>query len=311
MKNVLIFADPGIDDTLAIMYTLKHPDIRVIGIVSGYGNTARDKAANNIAYILDLAGQKEIPVIMGATRSCTGKTPVYYPEIHGPDGLGPITPPATFKGSFKEFSEIFKIVRSYDNVYILDLGRSTSLAVAIILDEGFIDQVSRFYIMGGAFLVPGNVTETAEANFHGDPVASHAILSTVPRISLFPLNVTNRAIVTSSHIDMITSSPTSGTGLTSILKDVHSFYDRAYKQKIPGLPGPPIHDLVAASLMMNPSFGRFLERDVGVETSGPFRGQSNADFRPDSKPGNHSPNIYLSIDYEAFIRDFIRIMSGI
>ncbi|MHC8521593.1 hypothetical protein ACPJHQ_10185 [Rossellomorea sp. H39__3] len=121
--------------------------------------------------------------------------------------------------------------------------------------------------------------------------------------------MTNRAIVTSSHIDMITSAQGSDTGLTSILKDVHTFYDHAYKEKIPGLPGPPIHDLVAASLMMNPSYGRFLERDVGVETAGPFRGQSNADFRPDSKPGLHSPNIYLSIDYEAFIHDYIKIMS--
>ncbi len=32
--------------------------------------------------------------------------------------------------------------------------------------------VKEYYIMGGAFLMPGNVTPVAEANFHGDLMAS-------------------------------------------------------------------------------------------------------------------------------------------
>ena len=32
------FRDPGIDDSFAIMYGLLHPEIEIVGIVTGYGN---------------------------------------------------------------------------------------------------------------------------------------------------------------------------------------------------------------------------------------------------------------------------------
>ncbi|MED3127200.1 nucleoside hydrolase, partial [Bacillus wiedmannii] len=34
MKKVLLFGDPGIDDSLAIIYGLLHPEIEIVGIVT-------------------------------------------------------------------------------------------------------------------------------------------------------------------------------------------------------------------------------------------------------------------------------------
>ena len=68
MEKVLFFGDPGIDDSFAIMYGLLHPEIEIVGIVTGYGNVEHIHAAHNAAYILQLANRQDIPVISGATQ---------------------------------------------------------------------------------------------------------------------------------------------------------------------------------------------------------------------------------------------------
>ena len=85
----IIFGDPGIDDSFAIMYGLLHPEIEIVGIVTGYGNVEHIHAAHNAAYILQLANRQNIPVISGATKPLTEEITTYYPEIHGAEGLGP------------------------------------------------------------------------------------------------------------------------------------------------------------------------------------------------------------------------------
>ncbi|WP_064092300.1 nucleoside hydrolase [Rossellomorea aquimaris] len=310
MKNILLFTDPGIDDSIAIMYALLHPEINIVGIVSGYGNIDKEQATNNVAYLLDLANQTSIPLIGGATRSCTGKYPIYYPEIHGKDGLGPLQPPDTIKGKLLNFSEIFKIIENHPDTIVVDVGRNTSLATALILDENFEKKIKEFYIMGGAYFVPGNVTKLAEANFHGDPVASNFVLGYLENVTTIPLNVTNNAVITTEHIQMIKKQ--SNNPLISILDDVFDFYFKAYQELVPGINGAPLHDVVTLSILMNPDFGNFIKRKVKVQTCGEEKGQSLADFRVGSeqKEKNQQTKIYLTLDYQAFVNDFIKIMTN-
>ena len=88
MKNIILFADPGIDDSIAIMYALLNPDIKVLGIVSSYGNVRKEQATDNIAYLLKLAGRTDVPIIGGSNTPSSGEIPTYYPEIHGQERLG-------------------------------------------------------------------------------------------------------------------------------------------------------------------------------------------------------------------------------
>ena len=39
LKQILIDADTGIDDSIAILFALKRPDVRVMGVTTGFGNT--------------------------------------------------------------------------------------------------------------------------------------------------------------------------------------------------------------------------------------------------------------------------------
>jgi len=84
LKKVLLFGDPGIDDSLAIIYGLLHPEIEIVGIVT------KEQTTRNALYLLQLAGRTDISVISGASLSfLNGFTP-YYPELHGAEGFGPI-----------------------------------------------------------------------------------------------------------------------------------------------------------------------------------------------------------------------------
>ncbi|WLR47412.1 nucleoside hydrolase [Halobacillus litoralis] len=312
MHNVLLFCDPGIDDSLAIMYALLNPKINVVGIVSGYGNVPQQQATQNVSYLLKLAGREDIPIIGGARSPLSGEVAVYYPEIHGEEGLGPIRPPETLQSEVVNFDEIFKIIDSYaDNLVILDVGRSTSLAIAFLLGgRENLRKVKAIYSMGGAFLVPGNVTPVAEANFHGDGIAANLVLNKLNNIYITPLNVTNHAIITPETIQRITSQ--SFNAFTHLIKPIFDYYTAAYKKLDPSLSGSPLHDVFTVFALANPEQVRYIERQASVSINfDNTKGESIADFRPNSseEPTENTDHIAISFNYEAFVKDFVTVMT--
>ncbi len=311
LVKVLFFGDPGIDDTFAIMYGLLHPEIEIVGIVTGYGNVTQEQATQNTAYILTLAGRQDIPIISGAKGPLTGEQTPFYPEIHGPEGLGPIRPPENLQARVLDYSEIFKIINQYEGeLVIVDVGRSTSLAIAFILGgEEIMNKVKAFYIMGGAFLVPGNVTPVAEANFHGDPIASNLVVEKGRNTTIVPLNVTNNAIVTPQTVQYISQYQVNP--FTPLIPPIMDYYYEAYQKNVPGIQGAPLHDVLTLSAIVNPKVLNYVSRRVQVEAFGNARGKSIADFRakPDDEPIETLDRIAIQLDYQLFIDDFVRIMT--
>ncbi len=313
MYNVLLFCDPGIDDSLAIMYALLNPKVNVVGIVSSYGNVPQQQAIQNVAYLLQLAGREDIPIIAGARSPLSGEIAIFYPEIHGEEGLGPIRPPDTVQREVVNFDEIFKIINYYaHNIFIVDVGRSTSLAIAFLLGgEEQLRKVRGIYCMGGAFLVPGNVTSLAEANFHGDAIAANLILDKGRNVYITPLNVTNYAIIKPENIDQITSQPFNS--FSDLIKPIFEYYNDAYKKLDPSLSGSPLHDVFTLFALVNPQQVRYVNREASVSINfDNTKGVSIADFRPRSTEETTEATdfIAISFNYQAFLEDFIQIMTS-
>ncbi|NUJ06029.1 nucleoside hydrolase [Bacillus paranthracis] len=310
MKKVLFLGDPGIDDSLAIMYGLLHPDIDIVGVVTGYGNVTQEKATSNAAYLLQLAGQEDIPVINGAKIPLSGDITTYYPEIHGAEGLGPIRPPKNLSPNIKPFCEFFDILEKYKGeLIIVDAGRSTTLATAFILEKPLMKYVKEYYIMGGAFLMPGNVTPVAEANFHGDPIASQLVMQNAKNVTLVPLNVTSEAIITPEMVKYITKH--SKTSFNKLIEPIFTYYYKAYRKLNPKITGSPVHDVVTMMVAANPSILDYVYRRVDVDTVGIAKGESIADFRPqpDAKALKNWVRIGWSLHYKKFLEDFVKIMT--
>ncbi|MCP3740205.1 nucleoside hydrolase [Rossellomorea sp. BNER] len=282
---MILIADTGIDDAIALIYALKNPQIDLLAVVSGYGNIDREKSLRNVEYLLELANRKDIPVITGATRPLNGEGPIFFPDIHGVEGFGPILPPIPEERFARRtnFSRLFQIIKDNPNeVTIVNVGRCTSLAIAWLLSPEVMMDVKETFIMGGAFLVPGNVTEVAEANFYGDAQAAHFVCQTSPNLTVVPLNVTRKALITPDLVDFINARASSP--IEKIIKPILDFYYEAYQQLEPGIAGTPQHDLAAVMAALDiPELYSYSKRVVRVQQGESFaNGLSIADFRPGS-----------------------------
>lgn len=307
----MLFCDPGIDDSLAIIYSLLNPELELVAVVTSYGNVRQKQATQNVAYLLELANRKGVLLIGGAKTPLSGEFSPFYPEIHGEQGLGPIRPPATIKGELLNFDAIFQVIERYgEDLVIVDVGRATSLAIAFNLGgEELVNRVKGFFLMGGAFLIPGNVTAGAEANFYGDPLAAEVVMATVKNGILYPLNVTNDAIITPEMIEQITSEH--NNPYQPLMREIFDYYFKAYQKLVPGIEGGPLHDVMTLFAVTMPQAFKYVEKVVKVgQDQGNLRGVSMADFRPKPDEEGNTLTIALEFDNGAFTENFMEVMTS-
>lgn len=86
---MLIDVDTGVDDSIALLYALNHPEVEIVGITTGCGNVDAVQAAENTVRIIELSNtKKEIPVVVGANQPLNGTWEGPVAWIHGENGVG-------------------------------------------------------------------------------------------------------------------------------------------------------------------------------------------------------------------------------
>jgi purine nucleosidase len=309
-KKILLFADVGIDDIVALIYAYLSDDIHLVGVVADYGNVPRERAIQTANYLMTYVPEgKKFPIIGGAEFPMTAQEPTFYPEIHGEFGLGPIIPDVLVD-KYENFFEIVNIIKEYGNeLTIVSVGRLTSLATMYILYPDLMGTVKDTYVMGGAFWVPGNVTAVSEANFYSDPVAARVVMNYGENVTIIPLNVTDYAIVTPEMVDYIDAK-----GQTELLKPLLDYYYAFYKKRNPDIQGSPVHDAITLMAPLFEDMFTFRELPVFVGTTeGSIdQGQSITDIRPYIKFENNvkKHRIAFGFDYKMFYNRFMTVMTG-
>ncbi|KAB2338179.1 nucleoside hydrolase [Cytobacillus depressus] len=314
-KNVLLFSDFGIDDIVAILFADFCPEINIVGVVADYGNVPRKVAIRNAAYLQEVTGI-DLQIYGGALLPLTGEMPVYVPEVHGIEGLGPIIPNLQVNENlFENFNEVVTLIEKYKNdLIIVNVGRLSSLATAFILFPRLMDKVKDFYIMGGAFHVPGNVTPAAEANFFGDPYAAKILINNAhKKIHVLPLDVTMSAIITPAVIDSLNEyyqATQNKVGL--LIKPMVDYYYSFYQKSNPGIGGSPLHDLFTLWSLLDSAEIRYVEVPIQIVVDrGIAFGQSIGDFRknPDLESKDYQIHkVAVQFNYHHFVKSFYEIM---
>ena len=277
---VYLDCDPGVDDALALAYLLASPAVDLVGVGTVSGNTSAEQAARNALDLLALAGRQDVPVAVGAHDHLTHPYDGGAPHVHGDNGVGGVRLPRSSaepdpRGAAALLADLARVHEG--ELRIVAIGPLTNLALALRADPALARRVAGVTIMGGAALVPGNVTPVAEANVYNDPEAAAEVLAADWDVTLVPLDVTMEHLLTEADrralLDATAPFP---RAVGAVLDHYFDFYVPEF-----GLRTSPLHDPLAAALAAGGiRADRAVRVPVAVDTTdGPGRGQTIADLR--------------------------------
>lgn len=162
VRRVIVDADPGNDDALAILMALSAPSLQVEAVTVCPGNMGiegYDQQVRNALYMVDLAGaSSRVPVYQGMARPILGRPYPVASFIHGRYGLGEVEV-TTVKQRVEPEHAVDAMRRIVNGapgeVTILALGGLTNVAMAILRDEAFVRNLRGVIFVGGKYDGPG------------------------------------------------------------------------------------------------------------------------------------------------------------
>lgn len=304
MIRVLLDADTGVDDALALAYLVDHPDVELAGIACSAGNVSVDRVVANTAAVLDLLEAPVVPVAVGAAGPLVRAMTVFADDVHGESGLGSADLPASTRAiDTRSAAQLWIDTVRADPGRVVGLvtGPLTNLALAIRLDPGIVDLFAGIVVMGGAFDHRGNVGGTAEWNIFVDPEAARVVLDAFEgraqdRLPVVcGLNITERVVLEPSHLAELRAAA-GDTPLTRFVVAALEPYF-AYYEKAGFGARAPLHDPLAAVIAVEPSLVEASRpAAVGVELDGRLtRGMTVADWTGE---GGRAPNAVIVTDVQ-------------
>jgi inosine-uridine nucleoside N-ribohydrolase len=176
--SVIIDADTGLDDSLALFYAASNPKLDILAVTATYGNTTIENALKNTMNALAICGRTDIPVARGASKGWKKKLDT-SPHVHGESGIGNVRYESDSSEAFInemawDFS--YEILRkSKGPVTYIALGPLTNLATLLRKYPDIRSKIDRVLFMGGT-LRKGFATQTASVNIYHDPEAARYVL---------------------------------------------------------------------------------------------------------------------------------------
>ncbi|MFB0562505.1 MAG: nucleoside hydrolase [Candidatus Lokiarchaeia archaeon] len=310
MKKIIYDGDPGIDDAMAIILAIKSDELDLEAVTTVAGNVPLEKATKNALRILRLVGRLDIPVAAGMPSPLVRELQTSG-VVHGEDGLGRTNLPLPSIedkciGALNMI--IAKIMDRPGEFNLVACGPLTNLAEIYNKQPKIGENVGQVVIMGGAIHVPGNVTPYAEYNIHTDPESAQIILQSDLPITLVPLDVTMRTILTPDDLEEFYEART--------LVAEFVYNAMKYYQSIPThkkLGGCPLHDPLAIGIAVDESFVKMKKLYVKVVTDNIVTlgktlvsEKNTGEFEECSS----KHNVCLEVDARKFIRFFIDTLTA-
>ena len=265
-RKIIIDTDPGQDDAVAILLALASPEIEVLGITAVAGNVPLALTQKNARIVCELAGRPDIAVHAGCDRPLL-RPLVTAEHVHGRTGLdGPALPDPTMP--LAEAHAVDFIVETLrreapGSVTLCVLGPLTNVALALRRAPDIAERLAGIVLMGGAYFEVGNITPTAEFNIYVDPEAAAVVLGSGAEITMLPLDVTHKALVTRARNDAFRAL---GNAAGRAVAEMTDFFERFDKEKY-GSDGAPLHDPCVIAWLLRPDLFSGRRINVEVETT--------------------------------------------
>lgn len=265
-RKIIIDTDPGQDDAVAILLALASPELEVLGITAVAGNVPLGLTQKNARIVCEVAGRPDVRVFAGCDAPMKRKL-VTAEHVHGRTGLdGPeLFEPTMPLQSRHAVDFIIDTLRDEPpgTVTLATLGPLTNVATAFHRAPDIVPRVAEVVSMGGAYFEVGNITPAAEFNIYVDPEATEIVFKSGAPVTIMPLDLTHKALVTKPRNDAFRAL---GTLTGTFTAEMTEFFERFDKEKY-GSEGAPLHDPTVIAYLLAPDLftGRFI--NVEVETT--------------------------------------------
>ncbi|EEU20596.1 nucleoside hydrolase [Lactobacillus mulieris] len=299
MKKVILSLDTGIDDAMALAYTIAKDELDLIGVVGTYGNVYTEQGAKNALALLEMLGKTDIPVYLGNDHAIDQDhfdRMEVSADIHGENGIGQVIIPAATR-QVETTSGIDFIIESTQkygkDLLVIATGPMTDLALVLQKYPAFKDEIGQVVIMGGALTVRGNVSPYAEANINQDPLAAKILFESGTPVIMIGLDVTMKTPIGLTDTQKWRDTQ---TFVGEKYADIVDYYIHIYDKYSPYLHGGSLHDPAAVCAAIHPEWFTFLPMHLTCETEGPSRGRTIGRLEDLRK---EKPNVKVAIDIEA------------
>lgn len=175
---LVIDTDTAGDDTVALLFALRAPQVDLKAITICAGNIPFEQEIENALYTVEIAGRSgQVPVYPGCRRPLLRSWETVE-NIHGKHGMGNASFPMAKQRpeASHAANALVELANRYAGELILcGIAPVTNIAVAMMLDPKLPKKVKHLYLMAGNNQSLGNVTPAAEYNVWVDPEAARMV----------------------------------------------------------------------------------------------------------------------------------------
>jgi pyrimidine-specific ribonucleoside hydrolase len=280
MTELILDVDTGVDDALAILFAVRHPNLRLRAISCVAGNTDVDQVVANTLKVLDAAGAGDVPVGRGA------HTPLLEPArharmVHGEDGMGDVGLPESGRSPYDGHALDLlrdRILTAPEPVTLVTLGPLTNIALLLRVHPRVTANIGRVVTMGGSAWI-GNATPVAEFNVWHDPEAAAIVFGSGLPLTMYGLDVFYGVALRRHQADALAGSDEPGARLAGQLL-LHAADRYGHEARLAEHGGAGLGDAGAVCAVADPGALAVRRLPVSVELAGGItRGQTVVDHR--------------------------------
>ena len=274
-RKLIIDADPGIGDALAIAVAALDPNIDLIGVTAVPGCVAGMVATQNILSVIESVDPDKHPRLGASTapRPVFSQAGVHPPgfldplRLNGNYGLGTAEIPMAQLHNQRESAKLLidLVKNNPHEVTLLTLGPLSNIAIACELAPDFLDLLQRLVCLGGSIGVGGDVTAAAEFNIFADPVSAQTVLQSAATRTLVPLDVSRKTILTFEQFDRLTQNRK--YELRWFFDELIPFALRVHHEDL-GLEGLPLREVTALAVVAEPRHFTSKTMSLAIELQG-------------------------------------------
>jgi Inosine-uridine nucleoside N-ribohydrolase len=209
VEKLIIDADAGVGDAIAIALALVDPSVEVIAVTATAGVVSGEQSFRNLQTLVSMLDPPRWPRL-GFSNAPRVSIPESLDRCemlvcNGHHGLAnceiieaiPHTPMDSAK-------LLCDVVREYPGeLTLLTLGPLTNVRLAIDRNPEFLEQLKGLYCLGGSLAAHGNVTAASEFNIFADPEAARNVLTWPATKTLIPLETANHFGLTFGQYDSL------------------------------------------------------------------------------------------------------------